>query len=44
MKQIKLIETRLTNSQAQADFLLNYRREFLRLVGDRKEKQKKARA
>ena len=32
MKQIKLITTPITNSQAPADFALNYRNEFLRLV------------
>ena len=32
MKRIKLVETKITNSQAPADFLLDYRREFLRLV------------
>jgi hypothetical protein len=32
MKLIKLIQTEITNTQAPVDFLLDYRREFLRLV------------
>ena len=32
MKRIKLIKTEISNTQAPADFLLDYRREFLRLV------------
>lgn len=32
MKQIKLIETSITNSNAPADFKLSYKKEFLRLV------------
>lgn len=32
MKKIKIVETEITNSQAPEGFLLNYRREFLRIV------------
>lgn len=32
MKTIKLLQTPITNTQAPADFILDYRREFLRLV------------
>lgn len=32
MKRIKLIKTEISNTQAPPDFILDYRREFLRLV------------
>lgn len=32
MKRIRLIKTEISNSQAPSDFILDYRREFLRLV------------
>ena len=32
MKKITLIQTQITNTQAPADFVLDYRREFLRLI------------
>ena len=32
MKKIKLIQTEITNTQAPEGFILDYRREFLRLV------------
>jgi hypothetical protein len=32
MKRIKLIKTEISNTQAPIDFVLDYRREFLRLV------------
>jgi hypothetical protein len=32
MKKIILLQTQITNTQAPADFVLDYRREFLRLI------------